>query len=116
MLSLSPPRLGAEAYARLLRTLDPDVWTTVQTAHTDSVVLNRHFHRAWTPASERYNYFVSKHTIHYTRPRVPMSDAVILHFVGRQKPWHPRSPTAQAPPEYARALAWWDDAARIADR
>jgi hypothetical protein len=111
MLLLSPGRLGPGVYAGLLDEVHTDTWSAVRTGHTDSIVLNRRFERTWTHCPERYNYFISKDTVQYTRSRASLDDAVFVHFIGRHKPWHPREPIAAATGgDYGLALAWWDEA------
>jgi lipopolysaccharide biosynthesis glycosyltransferase len=110
MLVVRPPLLERGVYDRLLRGVSPETWQVAGTRHTDSIVLNRTFRREWVCMSERYNYFVSTETAKYTRPRVPLGDAVLLHFIGRQKPWQPRGPMAELSADHAVALRWWDQA------
>jgi lipopolysaccharide biosynthesis glycosyltransferase len=111
MLLLSPGRLGPGVYDQLVDEVHPQTWSAVRTGHTDSIVLNRRFEHTWTPCPERYNYFISKDTVQYTRSRASLDDAVFAHFIGRQKPWHPRDPLAALTgDDYRLALAWWDEA------
>jgi lipopolysaccharide biosynthesis glycosyltransferase len=111
MLLLAPGRLGAGVYNQLLDEVRTETWSAVRTGHTDSIVLNRLFERTWTHCPERYNYFISKDTVRYTRSRASLDDAVFVHFIGRRKPWHRREPVAGATgDDYRRALAWWDEA------
>lgn len=112
MLVLSPGKLGRGVYQLLLDELKPETWTAVRTGHTDSIVLNQRFEHVWTRCQERYNYFMSKHTVHYTRSRTSLRDAVFVHFVGGDKPWHPREPAAATFDDYRLALTWWDAAWR----
>ena len=110
MLVLSPPHLGPRVYDDLLGEIRPETWVTVGTGHTDSIVLNRRFQHLWTRVPEKYNYFISNDTRHYTRRRMAMRDTAFLHFIGRQKPWHERQSASTLTDDYRLALAWWDEA------
>ena len=110
VMAIRPGALAPSTFDDLLAALKPESWDGVRTGHADSVILNRHFEGRWTQVSERYNYMIWKEPDRYSRPRVPLDEAVFLHFLPRPKPWETPERGA-GPEERDRALAMWDAAA-----
>lgn len=114
-----PGQLGPHVYADLTDRIHPDTWSLVRTGHSDSVVLNERFRGDWTPLPEEYNYVISRDAARYTRPRIALSEAVFLHYVGRPKPWDAAARSAAPALDAERRLAFdlWDAARRqVTDR
>lgn len=113
VLRLTPALLAESTFGELLRRIGTRDWDAIRTGHSVSVVLNEHFTGTWTEVSERYNYLITSGMLHYRRQRVPVSDAVFLHFIGRPKPWEPGSRETIVNHDHQRALNAWDgEAAR----
>jgi lipopolysaccharide biosynthesis glycosyltransferase len=110
VLVLSPSDLPASIYDELLVGVGPDIWKTIRTGHTDSVVLNQRFRGVWKPLSERFNYLISHEMVRYTRPRVALGQAVFLHLLGRPKPWEGGTPRAPLTDDHRYALNAWHEA------
>lgn len=85
VMVIRPDRLDPETTEGLFARLHPDRWTPTRTGHTDQAVLNRHFGSRCGRAPERYNYLLASDSDRWERP--PMSEAVLLHFLGKPKPW-----------------------------
>jgi lipopolysaccharide biosynthesis glycosyltransferase len=62
--------------------------------------------------SERYNFLISGGMRGYRRPRVPVAEAVFLHFIGRPKPWEAKSRDTIFNDDHQHALDAWDNEAR----
>jgi lipopolysaccharide biosynthesis glycosyltransferase len=109
VMLISPGRLGPSTYADLVECVQPASWSEVSTGHTDSVLLNRRFRDTWTQVSERFNYLISKDRGSYTRASVGIDDAVLLHYLGRPKPWEPVAPDVfdTMDPERKTAFQLW---------
>lgn len=117
VMRLTPARLDDSTFADLLTRIATRDWGAIRTGHSVSVVLNDHFGGIWTSMSERYNYLISKGMLDYQRRRVPAADAVLLHFVGRPKPWEAGSRDTIVNDDHRFALnAWDDEAARCGAR
>jgi lipopolysaccharide biosynthesis glycosyltransferase len=69
-------------------------------------VLNQYFEKRWLPLPEKYNHFVSSRMIEYQRPRIPLDGAVLVHFLGRPKPWNADENTG-VDADHRQALALW---------
>ncbi len=108
VLSIAPGRLGESTFRDLVDLVRPETWAGVRTGHTDSVILNRYFRGRWTRAREHYNYFIAGHMARYTRPRVPVADAALVHFLGPPKPWNVTAAALHAMEEDRRGpfLQW----------
>jgi UDP-glucose:(glucosyl)LPS alpha-1,3-glucosyltransferase len=115
MMRIGRPLLTGATYEHLLALVQPGTWMTVRSGHTDSVVLNRYFEGLWTRAGERYNFLVSRRMERAVRPRIPIDEAVFVHFVGRHKPWTHPHPFVMSDARRA-AFERWDEAARIAEQ
>jgi hypothetical protein len=111
VLRLTPALLDGSTFADLLRRIGTRDWGAIHTGHSVSVVLNEHFSGTWAEVSERYNYLITSGMLDYRRPRVPVSEAVFLHFIGRPKPWEPASRETIVNDDHRRALNAWDDEA-----
>lgn len=79
----------------LSHELTPARWAAVQTKHTDQVVLNRYFAGQAHLLSGRYNYLLKYRAEMRAHDGVTLDNVVVIHFVGRPKPWH-RPRLAQA--------------------
>jgi lipopolysaccharide biosynthesis glycosyltransferase len=110
VMRIAPARLRACVYDDLLGQLHPATWADVQTGHSDSVLLNQYFEHAWTQAPEIFNYLVSAGAARYTRPRAALEDAVLVHYLGRPKPWEPAAATEPMQPERRAAFSLWQAA------
>lgn len=86
VMLIRPELLEPGITDRLLTYLHPDRWPGVRTGHTDQAVLNHHFGDRCGSAPERYNYLLAPDSDQWQRE--PMSHAVLLHFLGKPKPWH----------------------------
>jgi hypothetical protein len=111
VLRLTPALLDGSTFADLLRRIGARDWGAIHTGHSVSVVLNEHFSGTWAEVSERYNYLITRGMLDYRRQRVPVSEAVFLHFIGRPKPWEPGSRETIFNHDHQRALNAWDDEA-----
>jgi lipopolysaccharide biosynthesis glycosyltransferase len=113
VMLIRPSRLGDSVYADLLDAVRPEAFRDVTTGHTVSVLLNRQFSGAWTPAPAYFNYLISGGISKYTRPRPPLDEAVFVHFLGRPKPWQAEAlaPDELRDPDRRAAFAQWQDAA-----
>jgi lipopolysaccharide biosynthesis glycosyltransferase len=119
ILMLRPGQLDSSVYADLTDRIHPDTWSLIRTGHTDSIVLNRHFRGNWTPVPESFNYLISRDSVRYKRPRIALSDAVFLHYLGRPKPWYAEAASLALAMDAERRLAFelWDTAWReVTDR
>jgi lipopolysaccharide biosynthesis glycosyltransferase len=117
VLRLSPVLLGESTFADLLARVGTRDWNAIQTGHSVSVVLNDHFSGKWTAVSERYNYLITSGMLNYHRPRVAVTEAVFLHFIGQPKPWDAKSRETIFNDDHQFALnAWDDEAARCVPR
>jgi lipopolysaccharide biosynthesis glycosyltransferase len=116
VMRLAPALLDASAFDHLLDRIRTRDWSAIRTGHSVSVVLNDYFASAWTAVSERYNYLISKGMLRYCRPRVPVADAVFLHFLGRPKPWETGSSGAIVNDTHRRALDAWNEEADVVSR
>jgi lipopolysaccharide biosynthesis glycosyltransferase len=113
VMRLAPALLDESTFADLLARIRTRDWGAIRTGHSVSVVLNDHFSGAWTPVSERFNFLISNGMLHYRRPRVPVTEAVFLHFIGRPKPWEANSREVIFNEDHRSALDAWDgEAAR----
>lgn len=112
VMKIAPRRLSPSVFADLVNQVSPGTWADVRTGHTDSVLLNQHFRGAWTQAPDTFNYLISGGMALYTRGRAPLRDAVLLHFLGKPKPWQPEAAAAAhtMDPERRAAFALWDAA------
>lgn len=111
VMLLTPELLSASTFADLQGRIATRDWPAIRSGHSVSVVLNDHFSGGWTEVSERYNYLISGGMRGYRRPRVPLAQAVFLHFVGRPKPWEANSRDTIVNDDHQRALDAWDDEA-----
>lgn len=68
--------------------LEPRLWISVQTRHTDQVVLNRYFAGQVHLLSGRYNYLLKHRAALRARAGLALDEATVLHFTGRLKPWN----------------------------
>jgi lipopolysaccharide biosynthesis glycosyltransferase len=111
VMRLAPALLDESTFADLLDRIATRDWGAIRTGHSVSVVLNDHFSGAWTEVSERYNYLISTGMLRYRRRRVPVADAVFLHFIGQPKPWEATSRDRIVNADHQLALHAWDDEA-----
>jgi lipopolysaccharide biosynthesis glycosyltransferase len=111
VMRVTPALLPESTFTDLLGRIRARDWRAISTGHSVSVVLNDHFNGAWTEVSERYNFLISEGMLHYRRPRIPVAEAVFLHFIGRPKPWEATSKDMVCNDDHQRALNAWDDEA-----
>jgi lipopolysaccharide biosynthesis glycosyltransferase len=111
VMRVTPALLDESTFSDLLDRIAARDWRAIRTGHSVSVVLNDHFSGIWTEVSERYNYLISNGMLHYRRPRVPVDEAVFLHFIGRPKPWEEKSRDTIFGDDHQRALKAWDNEA-----
>lgn len=106
VLSLGPALLDGAAHARLLEAVTPEVLAPVTSGHTDQYLLNRLFDDVVTLVDARYNHLSTQ---------TPRPDAVLLHVLGRPKPWQ-AYPLGRRWRTRRRRWAPWFAAAAACDR
>lgn len=116
VMRLTPALLGESTFDDLLGRIGTRDWGAIRTGHSVSVVLNDHFSGAWTEVSERYNFLISNGMLRYRRPRIPVAEAVFLHFIGQPKPWDARSRDPIFNDDHQYALNAWDEEAAATSR
>ena len=113
-LLIDASRTGERAYSEVLALVSPETWRGTDTAHTDQLLLNRHFAGRQTVVSSTYNYPLHLAGAIRAREGIAPSDAKVLHFAGPAKPWNAGSmlrwaagnPRFQPHPAYS----WWHEA------
>lgn len=87
-LAIGAPLLGPEVYDALLDRLDVAAWRSLRIRHTDQWVLNRHFEGRHQRLPAAYNYLLAFHQTIFRRTGMRPSEARVLHYNTRHKPWN----------------------------
>ncbi len=105
---------GERAYAELLNLVAPETWRGTDTAHTDQLLLNRHFAGRQTLVSSTYNYPLQMARAILAREGLAPAAAKVLHFTGPVKPWSPdamlRWTAGERRFQPHPAYSWWHEA------
>ena len=104
--------VNKDTYARLLELVDPKIYRNYQTELTDQMILNIFFSGKPHLVDAKYNYLMLHREIISKHLGVHLSDAIVLHFNGRAKPWNADQLISAASryPAYLEAFRFWFDA------
>lgn len=100
--------LTDERYKELIELVDSRIYrSTIR--QTDQVILNLCFAGHQHLVSGTYNYLLAHRAAIYEREGVSLTDARVIHFNGRKKPWMARDVmfTTQADPAFIKACEFW---------
>ncbi len=79
--------LTNEIYDGLLELVDSRIYKTPDMMLADQVVLNLYFAGRQKLVSGAFNYLMAHRDSIDSYEKINLSDAIVLHFNGRQKPW-----------------------------
>jgi len=96
-------------YAGLLELVDSRIYQIPNMKLADQVVLNLYFAGQQHLVSGAYNYLLAHRAPIYEREGLGLTDARVLHFNGRHKPWlaHDVLRSAQRDPAFIKACGFW---------
>ena len=98
-----------DTYARLLELIDPQIYRNHKTELTDQMILNIFFSGKPHLVDAKYNFLMLHREIISKRSGVSLSDAIVLHFNGRAKPWNAAQliSASRRDPTYLKASEIW---------
>ena len=105
---VEPRSLGETTYGDLLALVRPETFASIQTGHTDQIILNLYL-------GDRVHFLPSPYNVIVKDGFRPENDTpVFLHFVGRPKPWR-TDPVPDDPGRLSATATWrsaWTEMAR----
>lgn len=104
--------LGGEHYRALVDFVSARNYRQPHMKLADQIVLNVHFAARATIAGPRYNYLLAHEEPIRAAEGMEMEEALVLHFNGREKPWHIDASRqgVRRSESFARACALWFEA------
>lgn len=85
------PLLNSQVCSKLVTKVHPDTWKNVETGHTDQYLANRYLADYAKIISFKFNYNPLQQRFYAENDNLKKKEAVHLHFIGHNKPWHLRS-------------------------
>lgn len=94
MMLVDHNELSQTTYQSLLKYVDPEFYSDIKTGHTDQYLLNHYFQQKVKLVSYKFNYLLVNRDEIDQKENTSIENALLLHFVGKYKPWDGNPPSS----------------------